>query len=66
MMLTGMAMLLLSAVATMVGLLWLGQGSGYFPFPHGSFMISDPAWAWRGGVVAAIGVGLMAGSRRVG
>ncbi len=41
----------------LLGLVWIGQGTGYFPYPSYSFMISDMAWAWRG--VGALVAGLI-------
>ena len=46
------------------GLVWIGQGTGYFPYPKDSFMISQMPWAYRGGVLALIGIGLIWYSRR--
>jgi hypothetical protein len=40
----------------LVGLLWIGQGTGYFPHPHASFMIDDRVWAYRGAGLAIAGV----------
>jgi hypothetical protein len=49
-------LLVLSALATLAGLTWMGQGSGYFPYPASSFMIDQTPWIWRGAVVALLGV----------
>ena len=49
-------MLLLSILATLVGLVWMGQGSGYFRYPAGSFMIDQSPWILRGAIVAIAGV----------
>jgi hypothetical protein len=48
-----------------VGLLWIGQGTGYFPYPKQSFMISQMPWAYYGGALAAFGVGLVLWTRRM-
>jgi hypothetical protein len=50
----------------LVGLLWFGQGTGYFPYPSYSFMISDMTWAYRGAAVALGGVIVIVLSRRIG
>jgi hypothetical protein len=49
----------------LLGLLWIGQGTGYFPYPSYSFMISDMGWAYRGAGVALLGVVVMLISRRM-
>jgi hypothetical protein len=50
----------------LLGLLWIGQGPGYFPYPSYSFMISDRSWAYRGAAVAVVGLIVMLVSRRMG
>jgi hypothetical protein len=50
----------------LLGLLWIGQGTGYFPYPSYSFMISDMGWAYRGAVVALGGIIVIFISRRIG
>jgi hypothetical protein len=49
----------------LVGLVWIGQGTGFFPYPRESFMIDQRPWAWRGGVVAVAGLACLLFSRRV-
>ena len=49
----------------LLGLLWIGQGTGYFPFPASSFMISEMTWAYRGAGVALVGIILILVSRRI-
>jgi hypothetical protein len=50
----------------LLGLLWFGQGTGYFPYPSYSFMISDMTWAYRGAAVALGGIIVIVLSRRIG
>jgi hypothetical protein len=50
----------------LLGLLWIGQGTGYFPYPSYSFMISDISWAYRGAAVAVGGIIVIVLSRRIG
>ena len=50
----------------LLGLLWIGQGTGYFPYPSYSFMISEMTWAYRGAGVALVGVILIMVSRKLG
>ncbi|HVI86897.1 MAG TPA: hypothetical protein VM659_01275 [Dongiaceae bacterium] len=55
-------------VALVIGLIWMGQGSGYFPYPASSFMINETPWIYRGGLLALAGLALIIlvrfGSRR--
>ncbi|NEH50835.1 hypothetical protein GR210_18855 [Rhizobium leguminosarum] len=40
----------------LLGLIWIAQGSGYFPYPASSFMINQSIWALWGGIMAAAGI----------
>ena len=53
-------------VAILVGVIWIGQGTGYFPYPSSSFMINDVAWAYYGVALAVLGLVAVAISRRIG
>lgn len=48
----------------LVGLVWFGQGTGYFPYPASSFMVGESNWAYWGGMLAAVGLALVVASRR--
>jgi len=41
------------------GLVFIGQGSGYFPYPTSSFMISQTRWIYYGAGTAVAGLLLM-------
>lgn len=43
-------------LAVLIGLIWIGQGTGVFPYPRQSFMIDQRPWAWRGGMLAVAGL----------
>jgi hypothetical protein len=43
-------------IAILVGVIWIGQGTGYFPYPSSSFMINDVAWAYYGAALAVVGL----------
>ena len=43
-----MLLSLVGIAALLVGLLWIGQGTGYVRWPESSFMIGHAAWATRG------------------
>lgn len=52
-------------LACVVGLIWIGQGTGYFPYPERSFMISQMPWAYRGAALLVVGAVLVwLGGRR--
>jgi hypothetical protein len=52
-------------LAILIGLVWVGQGTGYFPYPASSFMIDQMPWAYRGAGLAALGVLAVLASRRM-
>ena len=54
----------LGVVAILVGLLWIGQGTGLVKWPASSFMIDQRPWAIRGVVLAVVGLVLLWFSRR--
>jgi hypothetical protein len=56
--------LTLGLLALLIGLLWIGQGTGLIAWPRSSFMISQMQWAYYGAALAAVGVGLMFLARR--
>jgi uncharacterized membrane protein len=57
-------MLVIGVLALLMGLLWIGQGMGWVHWPASSFMIDERPWAFRGGMLAAIGVAIIFLSRR--
>jgi hypothetical protein len=56
--------LVLGVLAMLVGLVWIGQGSGYFPYSKSSFMIDQRPWIWWGLLLAAAGAVVVFYSRR--
>ena len=42
--------------AVIIGVIWIGQGTGVFPYPASSFMIDQMPWAYRGAALAAVGL----------
>jgi hypothetical protein len=56
--------LTLGIFALLIGLLWLGQGTGYVNWPQSSFMIKQTQWAWYGAALALVGVVLIWLGRR--
>ncbi|MDI6835161.1 MAG: hypothetical protein QMD99_05545 [Rhizobiaceae bacterium] len=55
---------LVGVIALLMGLLWIGQGSGYFPYPASSFMIDQSPWIAYGAGLALVGLVLIAIARR--
>ena len=43
-------------VVLAMGLLFVGQGSGFIPWPASSFMISQTRWVYYGGAIAVVGL----------
>lgn len=43
-------------VATLLGLLWIGQGLGYVQWPRSSFMLDQRVWADYGAGLAVVGL----------
>ena len=55
--------LIVGIAAMLMGLLWIGQGAGLIQWPASSFMIDQRPWVTRGGILAAMGLILIATSR---
>jgi hypothetical protein len=58
-------LLVLGCLMLLMGLVWIGQGTGYFPYPRASFMISQTPWIYRGMGLGLVGVAAILVSRRV-
>ena len=48
-------LVVVGVIAGLIGLVWIGQGTGYFPYPERSFMIRQTQWAYRGAALLVIG-----------
>lgn len=58
-------LLLIAGIAALVmGLLWIGQGTGVIHWPASSFMLDQRPWALRGAALAVFGIALIIVSRR--
>ena len=55
---------LVGVLATLMGLLWIGQGLGLVHWPASSFTIAHTQWAVYGTILAAISVAALWWSRR--
>ncbi|CAN5335108.1 hypothetical protein BH11PSE4_BH11PSE4_37180 [soil metagenome] len=58
------SLLIIGILALLIGLLWIGQGTGLVNWPQSSFMIQQTQWAWYGAALSVVGVGLIWRSRR--
>jgi hypothetical protein len=58
------AMTIVGVLALLMGLLWIGQGTGIVAWPASSFMIDERPWAIRGVILAIIGLALILFARR--
>jgi hypothetical protein len=58
------ALLIIGILAILIGLIWVGQGTGYFPYPAESFMINQMPWVYWGALLAALGLAAVLVSRR--
>lgn len=56
---------ILGILIVLMGLIWIGQGSGYFPYPASSFMINQSPWMLRGALTAIGGIILIIVARRM-
>jgi hypothetical protein len=59
-------MLIIGVLAVLMGLLWIGQGTGLVHWPASSFMINESAWAIRGCVLALGGLLMIVFGRKIG
>ncbi len=50
------ALLVIGVIFALAGLVWIGQGTGYFPYPEKSFMVRATPWAWYGLAVLVAGL----------
>jgi hypothetical protein len=49
-------LLVAGIISILMEFLWIGQGTGYFPYPGSSFMINQMSWAYMGTAMAAVGL----------
>lgn len=56
---------IIGALMALIGLVWIGQGTGMFPYPASSFMINQTPWILRGTIVTIIGVAIVWAARRL-
>lgn len=54
----------IGVIAILIGLLWIGQGTGYVMWPRSSFMLQQTQWAYYGAALAVVGFIVVFWSRR--
>jgi cell division protein FtsW (lipid II flippase) len=54
----------ISVILLIAGLVFVAQGSGYFPHPAESFMINQTRWVYYGAAIAVAGLLLGVVARR--
>ena len=52
-------------IGILMGLVWVGQGTGYFPYPPSSFMVNQMTWAYYGIVLVILGLIAVVAARRM-
>ena len=52
-------LLIFGVAALLMGLLWIGQGTGVIQWPASSFMLYQRPWALRGAILAVVGIALI-------
>jgi hypothetical protein len=55
---------LIGIIVLLAGLVFMGQGSGYFPYPTESFMISQSRWIYYGAAIEVVGLLVIVFARR--
>jgi hypothetical protein len=55
----------LGLILLLAGLVFMGQGSRYFPYPAESFMVGASQWIYYGGGIAAVGIVILVISSRL-
>lgn len=60
----GLVLTVIGGLAILMGLVWIGQGTGVFPYPASSFMINQSPWILRGAFLAVLGFVVIWLSRR--
>lgn len=55
---------IVGGLVSILGIIWIAQGTGVFPYPESSFMINQSPWIWRGALLALVGLAIIWASRR--
>ncbi len=52
-------LIVIGVILLLSGLVFMGQGSRYFPYPAESFMVGASQWIYYGGGIALVGLVLL-------
>jgi hypothetical protein len=52
-------LIVVGIILLLAGLVFMGQGSRYFPYPAESFMVGASQWIYYGGGIAVVGLVLL-------
>ena len=52
-------------IVLIMGLVFIGQGSGYFPYPASSFMVDNDRWIYYGAAIVVAGLFVIVMTRRL-
>jgi hypothetical protein len=55
---------LIGIIVLLAGIVFIGQGSGYFPYPAESFMVRETRWVYYGAAIAIVGLLIVIVARR--
>ena len=58
------AVMIVGGLFALSGLIWMGQGSGVFPYPATSPMIDQSPWIIRGAGLSLVGIAIIYAARR--
>ncbi len=47
---------IVAVLAILMGVIWMAQGTGIFPYPASSFMINQSPWILNGALLALAGL----------
>jgi hypothetical protein len=59
-----MALSILGVLVLLYGLHWIGQGTGWLPWPAGTIMDYNMTFTWAGLALVAVGAALIWAGRR--
>ncbi len=59
-----LALSIVGVLMMIAGIVWIGQGTGYFLYPASSFMINDMTWTYIGAATSVAGALIFLFARR--
>jgi hypothetical protein len=57
--------MIIGIIVLIMGLVFVGQGSGYFPYPASSFMVDNRVWIYYGAAIALAGLAVVVLAGRI-